>query len=142
MLRSANEFLVISSNNKTFIPNFVNMAFACELYLKAILQQKTGSYPRGHDLESLYNKVIANINEIDFLMILGEEIGKGFIDIKVSTNVTMAKYQLQQMLNRHKNLFEDWRYIFENPPEKPYSVDGTLRAFAEALKRYSESLID
>ncbi|MCL2540571.1 MAG: HEPN domain-containing protein [Firmicutes bacterium] len=138
MLRSANEFLVISSNKKTYIPNFVNIAFACELYLKAILQYKTGSYPRGHDLEYLYNKAVIEIDEAEFLTLLARQIDNSFIDIGVSTNIDGAKRGLKTVFDRHKNLYKELRYVFEKPKNGILSISGTLRAFALALKNYTE----
>jgi len=148
MIRTANEFLTISSNNKTFIPNFVNEAFACELYLKAILQDKTGDYPKGrdwHNLEKLYDKVIENIDEEKFLVILNKEIEKTFPDY----GTHKAKRDLYEMFDEYKNLFEDWRYLFEEKNKKKYItdaggvlvVDNLISNFAVALKEYVEKFI-
>ena len=142
MTRSANEFLEISINKNTFIPNFVNMAFACELYLKTILEYKTQTYPRTHDLEILYNDVVKEIDEADFLVILEEEIHVAFAANDMDIMTIYAKTDLESMFEQHKLLFEDWRYIFDGKVKKPYVVNMTLDSFAKALKRYIEENIN
>jgi len=136
MIRSANEFLTISKNKLTFIPNFVNMAFACELYLKTILKHKTGSYQRGHDLEVLYNNMATHISESDFLSVLARKYTELFIDMSITIAPSEAKRNLELMFQQHKNLFAEWRYIFEGAIDKPYVVNNMLIAFAEALNEY------
>ena len=155
MLRSANEFLEISSNSKTFIPNFVNMAFACELYLKTILECKN-VICNVHNLEILYGKAFDTTNEQnaesteeDFLQLLCDEINADFNEmpheegyITICEGTTNAKDNLKMMFDRHKNLFVEWRYIYEGKIERPYSVDMTLEAFANTLKKYVTNMID
>jgi len=169
MLRMANQFLVISKNSQTYVPNFVNMAFACELYLKTILKHKTGSYQRGHDLEALYNQALQYINESDFLDLLAKKYDASFIGMVVTTSQADAKVKLQCTLCRHRNLFVDWRYIFEASPkstptsrscvwgddtistkytnctlrlpDKYHAVDGMFGAFAQALNEYVNAFV-
>ena len=38
------------------IPAIVNIAFACELYLKALILRETSKPSRGHNLSALYDK--------------------------------------------------------------------------------------
>jgi len=143
MLRSANEFLEISINNKTYIPNFVNMAFACELYLKIILQYKNREYCKGHDLKTLYDEVVKTVDENELLIILAEEISKNLSFDFCKNNIINAECNLQNMFSEHSNLFVEWRYIFDKPiPESGYIVDMTLCSFAKALKKYVETMIE
>lgn len=74
------------------VPGTVNIAFACELYLKAILRE-SGNKTKLHNLEKLYvklpdeikNEIEKNFNGDDFLKEL-----KGIC-----------------------NAFVDWRYVYE-----------------------------
>jgi len=130
MLRSADEFLEISHNNKTFIPNFVNMAFACELYLKTILYCRAGKYPPTHNLEALYMTVVNNIDEKEFLAIIGDKINASFSFDYPKDDLLKVKDDLLLMFNEHKCLFKEWRYIFEGKIPKPYIANMTLKSFA------------
>ena len=141
MLRSADEFLEISHNNKTFIPNFVNMAFASELYLKTILYCRTGKYPTTHNLEDLYMILINNIEEKELLAIIGDKINSSFSFDYPKDDILKVKDDLLLMFNKHKYLFEEWRYIFEGKIPKPYIVDMTLKSFAQALKVYVTTMV-
>lgn len=160
MHRTANEFLVISSNGKTFIPNHVNTAFACEVFMKMILQHKVGCYKSDvinekgktvriwtHDLMSLYNEVVKNVDEIVFLKILGDKMLDCLYCLptddrpNIPFNAGNIKRDLVAMLNRHKDIFVTMRYNFENPSDEVLSVDGNLRPFALALKEFSEEII-
>jgi hypothetical protein len=137
MIRSADEFFIISFNNKTFIPNFVNMAFACEIYLKSILQHNVGSFPKEHNLETLYDAAIKHIDEKEFLIALNKEVEKDFPYYGVNN----TERDLREMFKKHKNLFEDWRYIFEGKVQKPYVADMMLANFTSALKKYVHKFI-
>lgn len=137
MVQSADQFLLVSSNKKTYIPNFVNTSFACELYLKAILLDKTNNYDKGHNLEVLFNYVekFIDINELlNYMTIAHNEKEHNF---KLTSYI---KDDLDKMLIRHKNLFECWRYIFEGKVDNT-DVDLTLISFAEGLKTYIHNSI-
>ena len=140
MKRCADEFLSISHNSKTFIPNFVNIGFACELYLKLILQQATGKYRRTHDLECLYDKAVKHIDESDFLQILARKIQATFIEIKIVISKDEARHKLEEMFDSHRTIFVDWRYYFDLPADERGVVDMTLPAFANALKEFTEQM--
>lgn len=136
MMRSAGEFLTIGYNDKTYIPNFVNIAFSCELYLKSILLHKGKSIAKTHDLNELYEEIIKYIDEECFLKVLREEISKDPL-----YSIDDTRRDLISMLSKHKELFVDWRYIFEGKVDKPYIVDLVLVNFAEALKKYVGDMV-
>lgn len=136
MMRSADEFLTIGYNSKTFIPNFVNIAFSCELYLKSILLYTAKSKIKTHDLNELYEEIIKYIDEESFLKVLREEISKDPL-----YSVDDTRRDLISMLSKHKKLFVEWRYIFEGKVEKPYIVDLVLINFAEALRKFANDMV-
>ena len=143
MHTSANEFLTLSLSTTTFIPKFVNMAFACELYLKIILQKnnKHGKPIKEytHDLQRLYNKAVAYFDEDEFLRIFAQKRLDCFYILptdtkpKLNYNATSTKFDLKKLLKRHRNLFKELRYNFKRDN---LSINGDLRAFALALEDY------
>jgi|GEM_PF-2214929 len=151
MLRTADEFLTISHNNLTYIPNLVNAAFACEIFLKYINYCKHKNYKNGHNLQTLYKKAV-NSNALDeqaFLKILSNQIAdsgksdddKASIFEYVRNDREHAKEILNDVLDRHGTVFEDWRYGFEGKCEEMKSFDRFFFSFAKALREYCK-LID
>lgn len=103
-------------------PFAVNIGFACELFLKAIMMHdsKTDEFVRGHDLEQLFN-AIDNVHQ----KAIEKEYAKD------------GRKPLQEIIHKNAKLFEEWRYGFE----KGVSVDVTdIETLAETLKAYVETL--
>jgi|GEM_PF-7018460 len=125
MQRCADEFLKISYNKETYIPNFANVGFACELYLKTLLQLKKNEYGHKHDLLELYKDVKDCISMVDFLDILKNKMFAGNLGIDVEE-------ELQRMLNKHKNIFVDFRYYFELPE------DNDMKQFFELINLFKK----
>lgn len=100
----------VGCSHPLFIPIITNMAFACELFLKSLLQ-RDGKEIRSHKLFELFNaledklkeEIIGSVNSDDFMCKLG----------KVS------------------NIFVGWRYLYESPLAC-VEVDF-LRDFAERM---------
>lgn len=137
MMRNANEFLTIGSNAKTFIPNFVNWAFSCELYLKTIDYNERNEYVNSHNLVDLYSQVKPYIDEASLLRIMSD-ISK---EEPNSLNYDFQSYDLNELLEEHQNTFFCWRYIFEGYIPEPYVANANLIYFARALKIYIEQNI-
>lgn len=78
-----------------FIPSIVNMAFACELYLKSLLSDGE-SETHGHFLDELFNKLDNTIKE----QIKNHPQFKGDSDFDSN-------------LKANNRVFESWRYCFE-----------------------------
>lgn len=83
-------------------PFVVNIAFSCELSLKAIMMLRSddGAYEKGHCLEELF----ASLDEGDQRDIrnrCAEELNMDFNDVLAEFN----------------NAFVDWRYVFEREVE-------------------------
>ena len=149
MKRTADEFLIISSNNKTFISNAVDAAFACEIYLKLILYCKFNDYKNQHDLRKLYDEAVSQeaLDEQAFLKIFANEISdrsdtqnaKSSLDIMLDGVKDGCKDDF--ILYPHKNLSVEWRYIFEGKIPYEGVMDENLYYFAKALKKYVETML-
>ncbi len=106
-----------------FVPSIVNMAFACELYIKSILSDGD-SETKGHDLYDLFDK----LNEEDKTIIIKDTKRKGTDDFYAS-------------LNDSRNLFENWRYHFEK--NKSCSINIIfLENFTLVLHDFAEKSVN
>lgn len=85
-----------------FIPSVVNMAFACELYLKALISN--GEKVWGHRWSILFQQLSTE----DQHAILNTPCFKGDPDFN-------------RKIKENETVFEDWRYHFE--PDKSICVD-------------------
>ena len=121
---SADQFLHVSNwcleNGQyltdTFYPFAVNIAFACELYLKAIMIYRSPSdeFISGHDLLKLYEGLSPND---------ATAIERLFSNI-------YKKADIKSFLGQNREAFPDWRYAME----KGVSIDITgFEAFSQAL---------
>ena len=75
-------------------------ALAMEVALKALSLKRTGEYRRGHDLLALFKDLDSSTREI--------------------TSSLEGKYEvasLRDILDRHKDVFLDWRYAMEESRE-------------------------
>lgn len=116
--RDALEFL-----NETMYPYAVNVSFACELYLKAIMLKRSGidEFTQGHNLLDLFNS----------------------LDVQDKTNLETEfaqKYSektLIDFLDENKDVFISWRYALEKDVQINYSG---FTAFAEVLNRFVEDM--
>lgn len=79
-----------------FLPHIVNLAFACELFLKSLLY-KGNHAVRGHNLESLFLQLDEDIKE----QIVNSKSFKG-------------DEQFLSKIHKISNCFCDWRYYFEH----------------------------
>lgn len=170
LIRTADEFLETSfrcnfnnqneyKNYPLTVPNFVNKAFACELYIKATLYCTKKILIKGHRLDLLFLK----LNEKDrkeiyhiWRFVGGEEIP----DSEYTTNIFNNNIQAS------REVFERFRYVHEwagstislrssfqkdqmylhsfhsniNTPKIPI-YDNFLDEFAKSLKQYNNYLI-
>lgn len=78
------------------IPEYVNIAFACELYLKALLYSDS-EIIKGHSLSDLFSRLdVAHRH-------------------RVSKILKIEEVQIMILLEQHSNLFRNMRYRFEYP---------------------------
>jgi len=106
------------------IPYVVNAAFACELYLKGILEKNDVKIPAKHDLKCLYNLLPYNIRKI---------IKHTFEDKNMI---------FENELKMAKDLFLKWRYIHEDIL-KGNEISANLafiRLFLDILSKTSKQL--
>lgn len=113
------------------IPAIMNVAFACELFLKAIcLYTNQKGALKGHYLRDLY-KDLKTSQKI--------ELEKIFRSHCLFESVT-----LESTLKKHSRVFEEWRYIYENekvtnPSAYEVYIDDLLAA-AISLKEYVDTI--
>lgn len=121
---SADQFLHVSKwcmeegryLTDTFYPFAVNIAFACELYIKAIMIYRSPSdeFSSGHDLLDLYQELPPN-------------------DATAIESLFSNKYKktdIRTFLRQNRKAFPDWRYAME----KGVSIDiSGFEAFSHAL---------
>lgn len=118
------EHLKLDMTSGFLFPFVVNLSLACELYMKSIMifTSKEDTFLKEHDLKKLFEELNADIQEV--LQNNFEENGKS----------------LSEFLERHKNLFVDFRYAFEDR-DKPLRVFATdLGNFANCLRSYCLTL--
>lgn len=109
---------VIGWSHPLTIPIITNTAFACELFLKAMLQ-KNNITVKSHKLIDLFDKLPKDVKN----NIIGTREDKIFID----------------ELNSISSVFEEWRYIYERQPTSlNYQF---LMKFAEELSSITEKVI-
>ena len=103
-------------------PFAVNISFACELYLKAVMIRRSeeSGYIRGHDLKTLFE----NLEKADQTAIPERYERK-------------CRVPLDWLLEESGKAFEDWRYALEKAAS--INVTGIL-AFAESLKLFLEDM--
>lgn len=104
-------------------PFVVNMAFACELYIKAILiyNSNNDKIEKSHDLKKLFETLPADAQS------------------KIKTIFSeKSDGDLETILPEINTAFVDWRYAYE----KNVDIDLTsIQAFAESLKKYVDKNI-
>ncbi|MHB8064340.1 MAG: hypothetical protein ACYDG2_17200 [Ruminiclostridium sp.] len=78
------------------IPEYVNIAFSCELYLKALLY-RDDEIINGHSLLDLFSRLdVASRHRVSEILKIDEA-------------------QIKNLLEQHSNLFRNMRYRFEYP---------------------------
>ncbi len=103
-----------------------NLGFAIELFTKALLLRENIPIPKVHDLKALYELVPISIRayiENSYKVFLPEQarLLNGRVSITVSKgsptepewNDYASSMSLPDLLERSKDLFQSWRYIFE-----------------------------
>ena len=92
-----------------FLSLVVLQPLAAETALKATLMMRMGYFVRGHNLSTLFElldpDMKKSIDEV-YQAILKFTIGEQQV-------ITIAEEPIGDVLERHKNDFERWRYIFE-----------------------------
>lgn len=107
-------------------PVTINSAFACEVFLKAILMYQDKKIPRSHKLRDLYNALPKELKEL-----IKREVSSGYPDMW--TNLWGQDY-----LNSISDAFVKWRYNYEHDWRKDSSTMhievGFLNRFRDTLR--------
>ncbi len=101
------------------IPAIVNASFACELYMKSLLEKK----PQEHNLWQLFNL----LSERD------KRIIKEYVDDKLNTHPI---YSFEFCLERVADVFVNWRYIYEKE-----HTDGFYGSYINEFLMFFEHLM-
>lgn len=105
-------------------PAIVNLSFACELYLKALLiQSGHSSIIRSHFLDKLFSMLPKSI--------------QGKMEEEFATRCQYP-VTLQQTLEIHSKAFEKWRYAYEADKENIEAYPDNLQLAAEIAGRAYE----
>lgn len=129
-----------------------NLAFAIELYLKALLTQLDLPVPKSHNLRALYDAIPQPVRMLiqdvydtkwpEQLHILPHHsftLAKGLLE-EPRWDVYKVSPSLPDLLARSSDLFQSWRYVFEfcQPEDSPYQFHqfeyGLLWCAAEAIR--------
>jgi len=119
-------------------------AFACELFLKIILDSDESDMTEGHDLKVLFGKVCEKfpIAKEQILSIYEERKGPNYLILR--SNITMvcsripewitARQEFEIKLDRDRLVFINLRYFYEKPGILRF--DDFVIEFAEVLKEF------
>jgi len=103
-----------------FVPSIVNMAFACELYLKSLVLDGSSAM-KEHDWVKFYNLLTPSQ--------------------QMKIHHFMGNDDLLENIREGGRVFVDWRYIFEH--DRPKSVDIIfLENFAIVLHELAQENLD
>ncbi|MDD5326402.1 MAG: hypothetical protein PHY02_01150 [Phycisphaerae bacterium] len=145
---------VMSNELGDMVACATNIGFAIELYFKALLTQLDSQVPPVHDLRTLYDAIPQPIRELiegvydtalpdQVRQLYGRvsfTIAKGSLPEQPPWDDSKVSPALPDVLARSKNLFHDWRYIFEftQPEDSSYQFHqfeyGLLWCAAEAIR--------
>lgn len=112
------------SHQVLIIPEYVNIAFSCELYLKAVLYRDE-EIIREHKLLDLFNKLDITLKD------------------RVAEILNTDKEQIDILLEKYTNLFTKMRYSFEKPQyNESFSVPlDFFYKMAESLDILAQEII-
>lgn len=136
-------FHVFSTNGNKMkmkiYPFLVNKAFACEIYLKLILEYENENLNelykirkiKGSDKHNLL--ILLNLIRLNIKEFIVSNITKNIPNYDINVSI------LDEKIKCISNVFNDWRYIYE---KKSGSVDfAFLNCFCDFLDFYTKKLI-
>ena len=110
------------------LPAIVQSAFACEVFLKAILKHQDVKSPKLHKLRDLYEALPMELKEW-----IKNEVSGGYRDMWTNS-------WGQDYLDNISNAFVEWRYSYEHDWSKSSTMHieiGFLNRFRDALREAS-----
>lgn len=105
-------------------PIAINSAFACEVFLKAMLKYQESETPKSHKLRELYNALPDELQER-----IKQDVSGGYSDMW--RNAWGRDY-----LDEISNAFVEWRYSYEHD----WSKSGTMHIDIGFLNRFRDAL--
>ncbi|MBN3490257.1 hypothetical protein JV173_01895 [Acholeplasma equirhinis] len=151
---------VTKDNFPLMIPEFVNRAFACELYIKAIAEFTKVNIKKNHKLDELFKEISDSDQEAIYSlwrttngnnMIDSDYVRKQFWDnLEAITNVFVRFRYAHEWITttislEHSFTAEQFTKFSPMSASKPFGsprvYSGFLKQFAISLKVYAEKLI-
>ena len=126
-------------DNSTKLGGFMNEALSVELYLKAILLFEKNEIKRTHHFDELFN-LLSKESQDEINNFFKISIDEEKVQLKSSLeSIYNSEFtdELIEILPYYKNLFMDFRYIFEKKVTYPIIY---LSEFREALKKRCNDL--
>ena len=108
-------------------PLVVNSSLTCELYLKALCLITQNKLPKGHDLTRLYQIQTDDVQKSIFQKYKALYLSR---DVPEHLRGTMDEQTFASELNEFKDVFKDWRYVYELPGK-------SVRAAALSMVRHA-----
>lgn len=109
VLRSHNNACLTTKQSPVFIVDVVNLAFAIELLLKALLYSEAKK-ARGHKLDELFELLSPQTQE---------EIKRNFAELLIRTSGHSRDtfgLTFEDKLKQYAKTYENWRYLHEKNP--------------------------
>lgn len=138
-VKQANGFLETArwcANDTVFMPQemkspfIVNLSFACECFIKAIMIKESNQnmFISGHDLQHLFCSLSLEAQQ---------KIKK---DYEARSSNDLYNNHLDDLLQKIKNSFQEWRYAFEDTDYSLKINASNCLNFAACLQDYVASL--
>lgn len=110
------------------LPAIVNISFACELYLKALLSVVAGTFgKRGHKLAELFSCLPEDCKE---------RLRKNF------SKEVKGRISLDETMKIHSDSFLEWRYAYEsmncNIEAYPGNIIAAAKVFQQEILNHKE----
>ena len=124
-IENDNKIKIISSGNILTLkaPTIVNIAFACELYLKAILLEQGAGIPETHELDFLYGQ-LSQQRRTQIRKACGKK-----------------KEEFEQLITEYSKLFVQYRYSFDYE-DKPNPKIIFLLNLTDTLQEMCKQIIE
>lgn len=120
-------------------PLVVNSALTCEVYFKALSFITRGTLPKGHDLLELYQGQNYEVQKAIYYryetLFLSREVSHKY-------SGPMDEEVFVETLREFKDVFKDWRYVYELPDAsiRPYTLSMLRRALRSVTSDYYDGL--
>ena len=116
---------VAKRNTYLNFAQYVNHAYAFELYLKCLMIIEQGVYYAGHNLSFLFEKLspVTQTNIVTYYHSKYQHVRR---DATKSGGV--AEPDFHELLEEAKNAFVEFRYLFEKKSVRPYVLAGIVES--------------